>query len=196
MAKKNKAVTKPKVRKRRVYKDPYSFDPVSEWIWREFEGRKKVDPIAFIDQYASRLFYIGTDSQSYTKSRTCTFASVIIAYDFDRVAQTGHGAAAIKYTDKRAIVPKEALSAKLMVETQRSIEICKMVEERLIELSDNENDYTRNLGGVQIDCNYDEAKGKSAKYKDMVVGMVKAYGWNAFIKPNSWAATTVADARC
>lgn len=196
MAKKNKAVTKPKKKVKKVYKDPYSFDPVREWVWREYEGRSQVDPIEFISTHRDRLFFVGTDSQSYAKSRTCVFTSVIIAYDYDKEAGTGHGATVIRYTDKRAIVPKEALSAKLTVETQRSIEICKMVEEQLIELSDNDNDYMGNLVGVSIDCNYDELKGKSGRYKDMLVGMVVAYGWKAFIKPDSFAATTVADSKC
>jgi len=162
----------------------------------QYESNKKMDPIAFIHEFKDRLFFVGTDSQSYSKSGTCVFTSVLIAYDYDRETETGHGATVIRYTDKRAIVPKEALSAKLTVETQRSIEICKMVEEQLIELSDEENDYMQNLVGVSIDCNYDEVKGKSGRYKDMLVGMVVAYGWKAFIKPDSWAATTVADARC
>jgi predicted RNase H-related nuclease YkuK (DUF458 family) len=196
MAKKNKAITKAKKRVRKVYQDPYSFEPVSDWIWREYEGKDKVDPIEFITEHKERLFFVGTDSQGYSKSRVCVFTSVIIAYDYDRINGTGHGATIIRHTDRRAIIPKEALSAKLTVETQRSIEICKMIEEQLIELSDNDNDYMGNLVGVSIDCNYDEVRGKSARYKDMLVGMVLAYGWKAFIKPDSFAATTVADSKC
>ena len=196
MARKNKAVTKPKNKIRKKYGDPYTFDPVSEWVWREYESTKKSDPVDFISKYKDRLFFIGTDSQSYSKSGTCVFTSVIVAYNYDKELGTGHGATIIRYTDKRAIVPKEALSAKLIVETQRSIEICKMIEEKLIELSDDENDYTQNLVGVSIDCNYDEDKGKSGRYKDMLVGMVVAYGWKAFIKPDSFAASAVADNKC
>ena len=196
MSKKKKAVTKPKVKVRKVYKDPYTFDPVSEWTWRPYEGDYKIDPIEFISKYKDRLFFVGTDSQSYAKSRTCVFTSVIVAYNYDKVAGTGHGATVIRYTDKRALVPKEALSAKLTVETQRSIEICKMVENQLIALSDDEHNYMENLVGVSIDCNYDEAKGKSGRYKDMLIGMVIAYGWKAFIKPDSFAASTVADNKC
>lgn len=193
---KDKARTRVKKKIHKVYKDPYTFDPVQDWTWMEYEGSLKVDPIAFIDMHRNRLFFVGTDSHSYPKSRTCVFTSVIIAYDYDRVNKTGHGASVIRFTDKRGIVPKEALSAKLTVETQRSIEICKMLEERLIELSDDENDYMGNLVGVSIDCNCDEIKGKSGRYKDVLVGMVIAYGWKAFIKPDSWAASTVADAKC
>ena len=195
-AKRNKAVTKPKRKAKKVYRDPYTFDPVSEWAWKSYEGNKKMTPVDFINEYKDRLFFVGTDSQSYSKSGTCVFTSVIVAYDYDREAGTGHGATIIRHTDKRAIVPKEALSAKLMVETQRSIEICKLVEEQLIDMSDDEHDYMSNLVGVSIDCNYDEVKGKSARYKDMLVGMVVAYGWQAFIKPDSWASSSVADKKC
>jgi predicted RNase H-related nuclease YkuK (DUF458 family) len=194
MSKKNK--TKAIVKTRKVYKDPYTFDPAINWIWREYEGTAKVDLMQFINQYKNRKFFIGTDSHTYPKSRTCVFTSVIIAWDYDEVTKTGHGARVIRYTDKRGIIPKEALSAKLTVETQRSIEICKIVEERLIELSDEENDYMPNLVGVSIDCNYDEIKGKSGRYKDMLVGMVVSYGWKAFIKPDAFAASNVADSKC
>jgi len=194
MAKESSVGKKKKVRSK--YSDPYTFDPIEKWEWKEYEGSKKVDPVEFITRYKDRLFFVGTDSQSYSKVGTCVFTSVIIAYNYDRELGTGHGATIIRYTDKRSIVPKEALSAKLTVETQRSIEICKMIEEQLIELSDDEHDYMQNLAGVSIDCNCDEVKGKSARYKDMLVGMVVAYGWKAFIKPDSFAASSVADNKC
>jgi predicted RNase H-related nuclease YkuK (DUF458 family) len=188
--KKNKAKTKSKPKVKKVLKSPYEFEPFEEWIWREYEGSKQVSIVEFIEKHKNSLFFIGTDSQSYSKSISCVFTSVLIAY------HRGHGGSIIRHTDKRAIVPKEALSAKLTVETQRSIEICKFVEDRLFDLSDNENDYTKNLIGISIDVNCDEAKGKSGRYKDMLVGMVVSYGWDAFIKPDAWAASKVADARC
>ena len=186
-----------KVKKlKKKLKDPYSFEPFENWVWRKYEGNGKVDIENFIEKHKDRLFFIGTDSQNYSKSGTCVFTSVLVAWDYDREVGSGRGARVIRYTDKRAIVPQEALSAKLMVETQRSIEICKFVEEKLLDLSDEQNDYTENIIGVSIDCNYDEIKGKSARYKDMLVGMVVAYGWKAFIKPDSWASTNVADSKC
>ena len=176
---------------KKVYKDPYSFEPFETWIWREYDGNGSRDLSKFIEDNKNSLFFIGTDSQSYSKSNSCVFTSVLIAYKMRR------GGTIIRYTDKRAKIPKEALSSKLIVETQRSIEICKYVEEKLLELSNRDNeDYIKNLVGISIDVNSDERKGKSARYKDMLVGMVMAYGWKCFIKPDAWASTTVADARC
>ena len=178
------------------HKDPYSFEPFENWIWRKYETSDKVDISGFIEDHKNRLFFIGTDSQNHPSSRTCVFTSVLVAWDYDRELGSGRGARVIRYTDKRVIIPKEALSAKLMVETERSIEICKFVEDKLFSLSDDENDYSANMVGVSIDVNYDEARGKSARYKDMLVGMVVAYGWKCFIKPDSWASTNVADSKC
>ena len=188
--KKNKAVTKQKKKLVREYRDPYTFDPFETWVWRSYEGNDVINLSEFIANNRESLFFIGTDSQSY-KGRTCTFTSVLIAY------KMGRGGTIARHTDKRAIVPREALSAKLTVETQRSIELCKFVEENLMQLSmDDDVDYMKNLVGISIDVNYDEMKGKSGRYKDMLVGMVVAYGWNAFIKPDSFAASAVADKKC
>ena len=186
---KGKAKTRSHKRKRH-YKNPYDIEPFSTWKWKKYDSNESMDIGKFIEDYKDCLFFIGTDSQSYSKSGSCVFTSVLIAY------RLGEGGRIIRHTDRRSIVPKEALSAKLTVETQRSIEICKFVEEKLLNLSDNDHDYTKNLIGVSIDVNSDELKGKSGRYKDMLVGMVMSYGWKAFVKPDSWAASHVADAKC
>jgi len=110
-------------------------------------------------------------------------------------AGIGKGGACIRYVDKRPKIPKEALSARLTVEVQRSIELCKLLEMKLFDRSDNKNEYWKTIVGVTIDCNKD-IKHKSARYKDALVGMVVGHGYNAFIKPDAWAASTVADAKC
>ena len=181
-------------------KDPFQIDPIAEWVWRKYETSHVVDPAEFIAKYRNRYFFVGTDSQNYPKSKKCVFTSVLIAYDYDPEMGCGHGAIAIRYVDKRPMIPVEALSARLTVEAQRSIEICKVLEDKLLELSiedglDDENSYSHNFKGVTIDVNAD-AKHKSGRYKDMLVGLVLGYGYNAIIKPNSWASSSVADRKC
>jgi len=209
-SKKGKAKTHRTIRPRKNYGDPYAYDPIETWVWREFSSSKSVDVYEFIEKYKDRNFFIGTDSQSYSKSGVCVYTTVLIAHNRFR------GGSVIRYTDKRSFVPFEALSAKLIVETQRSIEVCQMLEAELMKLSSKEIDrlcieaeaegrdlnekevnidYTKNIIGVSIDCNRDSIHA-SGKYKETLVGMVMGYGYRAFIKPDAWAASSVADARC
>ena len=171
-------------------RDPYTFDPFETWKWMKYESSHTVDPAKFVETYKNRLFFVGSDSDQ--KNGKCTFGSVIIAYDYDKEACCGHGAVAIRHIDKRRIIPEEALSARLTVEVQRTIEACKFVEETLLNLSDEDHDYTSNIGGVTIDVNKSD-KHKSGRFRDALVGMVMAYGWEVFIKPDAWASSKVAD---
>ena len=192
---KGKARTDKKVVKKIKRKDPYSFDPVDKWTWTEYESNHKLDIDKFIEGHKNNLFFIGTDSQMHNKSRSCVFTTVLIAYE------KGRGGAVARYTDKRALIPVEALSSRLTVETQRSIEICKHLETKLFDLSiadDIEKDedyYTNNIVGITVDVNSD-VQHWSGRYKDMLVGMVLAYGFKCFIKPDAWASSSVADKKC
>jgi len=56
-------------------------------------------------------------------------------------------------------------------------------------------DYTSNFVAVTIDVNKSELH-KSGRYKDALVGMVMAYGWNVLVKPDDMTASKVADRKC
>ena len=187
---------KVKVRPAYLDRDPYSFDPIEDWVWHEYESSKTASVIDFIDKYYKNSnWYIGTDSQQYSKPQRCIFTTVLIAHHYDKDSGMGCGGSVIRYIDKRPKIPLEALSARLTVEVQRSIEICKFLETELLNRSDDKNDYWKNIIGISIDCNKD-LKNKSARYKDALVGMVVGYGWNAFVKPDAWASSNVADRSC
>ena len=49
--------------------------------------------------------------------------------------------------------------------------------------------------GIHLDVN-DNLQYKSAHYRDELVGLVLAQGYTALVKPDAWAASTVADSRC
>jgi len=177
-------------------KSPYVFDPFDKWIWREYESEKVVNITDFIEtNYQNSNWYIGTDSQQYSKPSRCIFTTVLIAHHYNKETGVGSGGSVIRYVDKRPKIPLEALSARLTVEVQRSIELCKFLEAELLNRSDDEHDYWNDIIGISIDCNKD-IKNKSARYKDALVGMVVGNGWNAFVKPDAWASTNVADRRC
>lgn len=175
-------------------KDPYVYEPLEKWVWKKYETNETLDIDEFIVRNKDCMFFIGTDSQNYPKSRKCVFTTVLIAY------RMGRGGCIARHIDKRPLIPVEALSARLTVETQRSIEICRYLEDKLLELSfidglDEDNLYTKNIVGISIDVNSD-SKYKSGRYKDMLVGMVVAYGFECFIKPDAWASSKVADKKC
>ena len=175
-------------------KDAYTFDSFDKWIWRKYETDHILDINEFISKNRDCLFFIGTDSQNYPKSKKCVFTTVLVAY------RKGKGGTIARHVDKRPMIPVEALSARLTVETQRSIELCKYLEDRLFYLSleDNLSDdkyYTKNIVGISIDVNND-SQHRSERYKDMLVGMVVAHGYSAFIKPDAWASSKVADNKC
>ena len=177
-------------------KDPYTFEPFESWVWKKYESSEIVDFRKYISDNRKRLFFVGTDSQQKPKIRTCVFSSVLVAWDYDKKMGCGHGATAIRTSDRRPIIPLEALSARLMVEVQRSIEICKVLEEELLNLSIEDNiDYTGNFEAVTIDVNKSDEH-KSGRYKDALVGMVMAYGWNVLIKPDNMTASKIADRKC
>ena len=177
-------------------KDPYTFEPFEDWAWKKYESNDTVDFRKFIGDNRTKLFFVGTDSQQRPKQRLCSFTSVLVAWDFDSEMGCGHGATVIRTNDKRPIIPIEALSARLMVEVQRSIEICKILEEELLKLSvEDDIDYTGNFKAVTIDVNKSD-KHKSGRYKDALVGMVMAYGWNVLVKPDDMTASKVADRKC
>jgi predicted RNase H-related nuclease YkuK (DUF458 family) len=193
---KNKAKTprKQKVRKAYMDKDPYTYDPFEKWVWQKYETNHVLDIDEFIETNKDCMFFIGSDSQNYPKSKKCVFTTVLIAY------RMGKGGCIARHVDKRPMIPVEALSARLTVETQRSIEICRYLENKLLELSirDDVSDdemYTKNIVGISIDVNNDD-RHKSGRYKDMLVGMVVAYGYDCFIKPDAWASSKVADNKC
>ena len=175
-------------------KDAYVFDAFDKWVWRKYETDHVLDIDEFISKNRDCLFFIGTDSQNYPKSRKCVFTTVLVAY------RRGKGGTIARHVDKRPMIPVEALSARLTVETQRSIELCKHLENKLFELSiadklTDDNLYTNNIVGISIDVNND-SKHRSERYKDMLVGMVVSYGWQAFVKPDAWASSKVADNKC
>lgn len=190
-AREEEAIQMVKAKKRAfLKKDPYSFESFETWTWRKYESSHVVSIDKFLEDHKGCLFFIGTDSQNYPKAKKCVFTSVIIAY------RLGKGGAIIRHTDKRPMIPVEALSSRLTVETQRSIEICKFVENKLLELSEEDGeDYTDDIMGISIDVSSD-LNNKSGRYKDMLVGMVMAYGFKALVKPDSWASSTVADRKC
>ena len=156
----------------------YDYDPFDQWIWRDYDGKNKVDPKEFVESNKEKYIFIGTDSQRYSKKRLTTFTTVIIAY------QMGKGGVVIMSRDKVTFM--ESLRQRLLMEAMRSLEAAWFVDSFIS---------SENVITVHLDVNQD-SRWESNKYKDELVGLVAGQGFRAICKPDSWAASKVADRKC
>ena len=155
-----------------------NYSPIEEWKWRQYDGKHKADLDEFIAKHRNDLFFIGTDSQSYSKKNVTVFTTALIAYTMHK------GGSVILHRDR---VPRmEHLRQRLLMEAMRSLEIAWYLNERIPSES---------LIGIHLDVNQ-SLKYKSGQYKDELVGLVVGQGFKALVKPDSWAANSVADSRC
>lgn len=158
----------------------------SSWLWRNYDNTENIDLSNWIieKEAIGCQFFIGTDSQQYSvtkkgrQKRICRFTTALAAY------KMGHGGSVITHTDTTDFI--DALRERLLLEAMRSLETAWYLSplisvERIIT--------------IHLDVN-EQLKYKSARYKDELVGLVVAQGFKATHKPNSWAASSVADAKC
>lgn len=149
----------------------------STWQWVSYDGKQKADIKEFMAKYSDRDFYVGTDSQNYKNKRNCVFTTVLIAY------KRGHGGTIIRHSDKTAYV--EHLRQRLIIEAMRSLETAWYID----SICNKQSVVT-----IHLDVN-ENRKYKSSQYCQELVGLVMAQGYNCTHKPNSWAASTCADAK-
>lgn len=155
------------------------YPPFAEWKWKRYDGHKKADIDEFIETHRNEMFFIGTDSQNYLKrKKICVFTTVLIAY------KMGKGGAIITHTDRVACL--DSLRQRLLLEAMRSLETAWYLDSKVA---------SENIIGIHLDVN-SNLRYKSAKYKDELVGLVAAQGFNALVKPDAWAASSVADSKC
>ena len=152
--------------------------PFAEWSWRSYDGRRAVDVGQFLSDHKDEMFFIGTDSQNYSKKKTCVFTTVLIAY------RMGRGGNIV--THRHKVPYMDALRQRLLMEAMLSLEVGWYLDTKVPKKS---------IIGIHLDVNQ-SLKYKSGQYKDELVGMVMGQGFTALCKPDSWAASSVADSRC
>jgi len=162
-------------------KEMWGYPPFNEWIWKSYDNTEAVSIDGFITRNIdNRLtkphFYIGTDSQ--TKKGKTTLTTALIAYHM------GKGGNIIIHTQKLPNSP--SLRQKLIAEAMRSLETAWYINPLIHEES--------NII-IHVDVNSD-LKWRSGQYRDELVGMIMAQGFDLSIKPDAWGATNVADKRC
>ena len=161
-----------------VKKNEFGYAPFDQWKWRNYDGTATVSIDDFIAKHIDDFFFIGTDSQNYTKRRSCTFTSVLIAYTL------GKGGAVILHRDRTPFMSH--LRQRLLMEAMRSLEVAWYTSKKIPANSVIE---------VHLDVN-PSLKYKSGQYRDELVGLVAAQGFAVAVKPMSFAASKCADKRC
>lgn len=155
------------------------YPPFIEWEWKSYDGQKTIDLKEFMEKHRDSEIFVGTDSQNYRKKeKRCVFTTVIIAY------KRGKGGNVIMHSDKTGYI--DALRQRLLLEAMRSLETAWFIG----PLIKKETVVT-----IHLDVN-SNLKYKSSQYKDELVGLVMAQGFNCIHKPNAWAASSCADSRC
>jgi len=156
------------------------YSPFEEWQWKYFTNSKGAELQEFIERYPNAEFYIGTDSQNYSKkgNRYCVFTTVLVAYTRRK------GGNAIFCTERLGYA--DSLRQKLLTEAMRSLEVGWYL---------NDHIDAEQVVCIHLDVN-PNLKFKSSRYKDELVGLVTAQGFNCEHKPHAWAATTIADSKC
>jgi predicted RNase H-related nuclease YkuK (DUF458 family) len=157
-------------------KDLWSYPPFAEWVWKSYDNTMIVNIDDFIKNHRDAQFFIGTDSQ--TEKGRCILTTALIAYHW------GKGGSVIIHTQK---VPKfPSLRQKLIAEAMRSLETAWYADPKIPEES---------VIVIHVDVNAN-TKFMSGQYKDDLVGMIMAQGFEIVIKPDSWGSSKVADRRC
>jgi hypothetical protein len=154
------------------------YAPFAEWVWKDFDGKKKVSIDEFITNHPDCFFIVGTDSQNHNKRRQCVFTSVLIAYTL------GKGGAVIMHRDRVPLM--DSLRQRLLLEAMRSLEVAWYLDSKV---------NAKNIIEIHLDVNAN-LKWRSAQYKEELVGLIASQGFSCVIKPDSFGASKVADRRC
>jgi len=147
----------------------------SKWVWRNYDGTNIVSVENFIKMHYKDFFFIGTDSQNYKKHWQCVFTTVLIAY------KLRHGGSVITHTDKVSYIT--SLRQRLLLEAMRSLEMAWFLDGKIPKES---------VISIHLDVN-SNIKWESAKYKNELVSLIASQGYKCLVKPDSFAASCVAD---
>lgn len=130
---------------------------------------------SFINKSPHSTYHIsvGTDSQNFQKTK------IVVVVAIHRVGSGG-----IFFYDIKTVNRINNISQKLIYETSNSIDLASKLAETLKKESID-------LGiNIHVDAG---RNGKTSKLIPEIVGWIKACGFNCETKPNSYAASSIAD---
>jgi hypothetical protein len=143
-------------------------------MWRSLSGKPIPDLIAAVQEILRGdrdVLHVGSDSQHY--GHATHFVTVVAVVD------PGQGGRVLY---RRISIPRaQSLAHKLFREAELSIDAA-------LALS---RSFAHDIV-VHVDANED-LRHMSSQYVRSLAGMVLGYGFQVRVKPNSWAATHVAD---
>lgn len=123
---------------------------------------------------------IGTDSQNFDKTKMV----LVIA-----LHHVGHGG--IFFYEIQHVNRITNIGQKLIYETTLSLDLASKLVEALESLKAEGFDYSKHINiGIHVDAG---ENGPSKQVIPEIVGWIKACGYDAIVKPNSYAASSIAN---
>ena len=123
---------------------------------------------------------IGTDSQNFDKTKMV----LVIA-----LHHVGHGG--IFFYEIQHVNRITNIGQKLIYETTLSLDLASKLVETLESLKAEGFDYSKHINiGIHVDAG---ENGPSKQVIPEIVGWIKACGYDAIVKPNSYAASSIAN---
>jgi len=143
-------------------------------MWRSLAGKPITDLVAAVQDLVRgdrEIIHVGSDSQSYGQS---THYVTVVA-----VVDPGAGGRVLY---RRSSLPRtRSLAHKLFLEAELSLDAARILARAFA------HDIV-----VHVDVNED-LRHRSSQYVRSLAGMVLGHGFQVRVKPDSWAATHVAD---
>jgi predicted RNase H-related nuclease YkuK (DUF458 family) len=148
---------------------------MTEWV--DFYGNS-ITINDFFSKYDrhNQMIIVGTDSQK-TRSGNRRYTTAIVCYKEKRGASCIHHTV----TERNSFNLHEQLLKETWYSVTAALDVMSLAPESV-----------PNIVSIHLDVNVNP-KDASTKYKNELVGMVLAQGFEAVTKPDSWAATHLAD---
>jgi predicted RNase H-related nuclease YkuK (DUF458 family) len=152
---------------------------MKDWFTGTGERISFEEIIDVIIQHNDNQGKISVGADSFIKKQDCIFSLAICLYGADH--QNGG-----RYFVKRTNIDKKKypdILQRILAEVQKSVELgLKLLE--LIPVLDIE---------IHLDVSASDKNNGTSKFADMLTGYATGAGFNCKIKPNAYAATSVAD---
>ena len=143
-------------------------------MWKSLSGKPIPDLIAAVQDLLRgerEVIHVGSDSQHYGQSTN--YVTVVAVVD------PGQGGRV--FYQRKSIPRQHSLGHKLFLEAELSLDVALLLSRVFA------HDIV-----VHVDANED-VKHLSSQYVRSLAGMVLGHGFQVRVKPDSWAATHVAD---
>lgn len=149
------------------------FEKIPDYLLEFYEKNKTHEsPYAII---------VGSDSQNFDYTKSVTVISIICR---------GHGG--VFFYEKTKIPLLKDVRSKLYTETQNSLETTTA----LIDLLETNDKYAEMYNNCPISIHVDAGNseyGKTAPLIPEIVGWVHSLGYECYVKPDSFVASSIAD---